>query len=60
MDCKASLWTWTKDIVVAGNGIQLSYSVPMQFPAYSSIGKMLSSMCIGVFISPHIRYDMSQ
>ena len=60
MDCKASLWIWKNDIIVAGNGIQLSYSVPMQFPAYSSIGKMLSSMYIGVFMSPHIRAVMSQ
>ena len=31
MDCKVSLWTWPKDIVVAGNGKQLAYHVPMQF-----------------------------
>ena len=54
MDCKTSLWTWKKDIVVAGNGIRLAYHVPMQFPAYSSIGKKLSSICIGVFMSPHV------
>ena len=51
---------WKKDIVVAGNGIRLTYHVPMQFHAYSSIGKKLSSMCIGVFMSPHIRPVMSQ
>ena len=60
MDCKASLWTWKKEIVVARNGIQLAYHVPMQFLAYSTIGKMLSGMCIGVFMSPHIRPVMSQ
>ena len=60
VDCKASLWTWKKDIVVAGNGIRLAYHVPMQFPAYSSIGKMLGSICISVFMSPHIRAVMSQ
>ena len=59
MDSKASLWTWEKDIVVAANGTKLAYHVPMQFPAYSSIGKMLSSMCTGVFMSPHIRFVMS-
>ena len=37
-----------------------AYHVPMQFPAYSSIGKKLSSICIGVFMSPHIRPVMSQ
>jgi len=60
MDYKASLWTWKKGIVVAGNGIRLAYQVHMQFPAYSSIGKKLSSICIGVFVSPHIRPVMSQ
>ena len=60
MDYKASLWTWKKEIVVARNGIQLAYHVPIQFPAYSSIGKMLSSMCTSVFMSPHIRPVMSQ
>ena len=32
----------------------------MQFPAYSLIDKKLSSMCIGVFMSPYIRPVMSQ
>ena len=60
MDYKASLWTWKKNIVVAGNGIRLAYHMPMPFPANSSIGKKLSSMCIGVFMFLHIRPVMSQ
>ena len=48
-----------KNIVVVGNSIRLAYHVPMQFPAYSLISKKLSSMCIGVFMFPHIRPVMS-
>ena len=59
MDSKVSLWTWEKDIVVAGNGIQLAYHVPMQLPTYSSTGKMLSSTCTSVSMSPHTRPIMS-
>ena len=51
---------FAKDIVVEGNGKQLAYHVPMQFPAYSSTGKMLNSMCTCVFMSPHIRSVISQ
>ena len=53
MDSKASPWTWEKDIVVAANGTKLAYHVPMQFPAYSSIGKMLSSMCTCFHVSTY-------
>lgn len=51
---------FTKDIVVEGNGKQLAYHVPMQFPTYSSTSKMLNSMCTCVFMSSHIRPVINQ